>query len=167
MLRTAYILLAATLMLTIASCERRNCDNVVCGGNQLCNSGNCFCADGYEGTNCETQSYLKYLGNYNGTENCYNSSPNFYNYPININQGYYVNQVELTNLFNLGIVASMTIHTDQSNQGNYVEVPYQSQGAVSFSGQGTFDAYNNRLTIDFNYTFNGQSNQCTHTFYKQ
>lgn len=161
------IFLPVSIFLFIASCDTKKCTDVVCGYNQICNNGNCFCADGYEGADCNTQSYVKYIGNYNVTENCYTQISNFGNYTCYITQGNTLNTIYINNLFGQGVQAGAIIHTDQSNQGNYLEIPQQSQGALTFSGQGTFNQSLNRMTLQLNYNFNFGSYQCEHTFYKQ
>jgi hypothetical protein len=162
------VFFVSLIFLLAQSCERRSCTNVVCQPYETCFQGNCYCADGYEGANCATLSYQKFIGNYNVTETCNSSSPNFFNYTSFITQGNYINQIYLNGLFNMGVQAAAYIYnTTGGAQGTFVEIPYQQQGAFAFSGQGTFDVLNNRLTVTFNYTFNGGSYQCIHTFYKQ
>lgn len=161
------IFTAALFMLTIAGCDRKSCNDVVCDYGQNCFQGQCYCPDGYEGTDCLTQSNTKFVGSYQVSENCYNGGSNFGSYNCYISQGSsgYAYQLEITNLFGL-TYATANIRTDQNNQGNLIEIPYQNQGGISLQGEGVYDTYNNRMTIDFNYTFNGSSYQCTHTFYK-
>jgi hypothetical protein len=160
------ILFSLLIIATTSSCDRKSCKDVVCGVNQQCNNGACICNDGYEGGDCQTESFQKYIGSYNVTESCYSSVNNFGSYSTYIQADYnYVNRIIITSLFGY-TNATGIIHTDQSNQGNYIEIPYQTQGALSFSGQGTFDPYTNRMSLDLNYTYNGGSYQCTHTFYK-
>lgn len=163
----AKILFGFIILLQITACDRRSCQNVVCSTSQQCYNGLCYCVDGYEGTDCATASYQKYVGNYSVSETCNGASPNFFNYECSIYPDpNYINRVYINDLFGQGVQATMFIHTDQNNQGNSVEVPLQQQGSLSYSGQGTYDSYNNRMVINFNYTYNGLSYGCTHTFYK-
>jgi hypothetical protein len=161
-------LVLAIVLFYCSGCDQKSCQDVVCGVNQQCSRGQCFCVDGYEGTDCQTFSNQKYIGNYQVNENCFGSSSNFSFYNCSINSDpFYANRININNLFGLGANATALIFTDQSNQGNYIEIPNQSQGALLFSGSGTFDPLLNQLTLNLNYTFNGGSYQCTHTFYKQ
>src|SRR4051812_8592982 len=83
----AKIFLVAVLFISISSCEKRNCQNVACPQGQGCNNGRCYCADGYEGNDCSAYSYLKYEANFrdwNVSESCYSSAPNFSGYTISI-----------------------------------------------------------------------------------
>jgi hypothetical protein len=160
------ILFVGLIILSIGSCERKSCNNVSCPQFQQCISGGCFCLDGYEGTDCAKASSDKYVGSYNVSENCYTTSPNFPSYTVYItNDPNYPNVITISPLFNL-TYATAKIHTDQSNLGNIIEIPYQSQGGLTFQGDGSFDQYNNRMTLNLSYTYNGASYQCTHTFYK-
>lgn len=171
MMKTLQIILATALLTAIGSCDRNNCKNVICQVNQQCLDGGCYCADGYEGTDCNTESYLRYTSNggtFNVVETCYSSSSNFFNYTCYVIPSTQVNRVLINNLF--GIVASTTafIRTDASTgKGTFIEIPQQQQGAFTYSGTGNYNDFTNRMTINFNYTYNGGSYQCTHTFYKQ
>lgn len=166
--RAAKIFFVLLLIAGIEACDTRNCTNVTCQVGETCFQGNCYCADGYEGTGCTTESYQKFIGSYNVNETCNSSSPNFFNYTSYITQGNFINQIYINGLFNMGVSAIAYIYnTTGGAQGTYIEIPTQQQGALTFSGQGTYDLVNNRITITFNYTFNGGSYQCIHTFYKQ
>lgn len=50
--------------LLTGSCNRDKCKTVVCAYNGVCNGGACICQSGYEGSNCETITRNKYLGNW-------------------------------------------------------------------------------------------------------
>lgn len=170
----AKIFLVAALLLTISACEKQSCKNVSCPVGQACNSGKCFCADGYEGTNCDVESNTKYVTGYLGGsgykdwqvyETCNSSSSNFpgYNSTITHNSSN-PSEIEINNFFGRGTVYA-NIRTDQSNQGNIVEINTQDCGGVTVSGQGTYDVTNSRITFQLNYTLFGASYNCTHTFY--
>ncbi len=165
--KVSKILAAVFIIFYASSCENRKCTDVICGVNQICNNGNCFCADGYEGSGCSTLSYLKYIGNYNVSENCFTQGSNFGSYTAFITQGTTNQTLFINNLFGQGVQAAAIIRTDQSNQGNFLEIPQQSQGALTFSGQGTFNPVNNRMTLQLTYSFNFGNYQCEHTFFKQ
>ena len=166
----AKIFLVAALIVTISSCEKRNCQNVACPVGQACNNGKCYCADGFEGTDCQTQSYLKYeagVRDWYVSEACYSSSPNFGNYTAYMmgNPNDY-RQVYIYNI--LGNSCSpmiATIRTDYNNMGNILEIPTQNCGGITVSGQATYAAnpYVN-IVFQLNYTYNGASYQCTETF---
>lgn len=163
------IFFAGMIAVLISGCAGRNCKNVVCPAGQQCLDGGCYCNNGYEGADCNTLSYLKYVGNYNVSETCMNSTPQFLNYTCFVtNSPNVVNVIYINNLFNMGITAVAEIYTDgATQQGTYILVRQQSQGGIQFDGTGNFDVQNNRMVINFNYTFNFGTYQCTHTFFKQ
>jgi len=166
----AKIFLVVAFLITISACDRRNCENVVCPVNQGCNNGQCYCGDGYEGTDCNTYSFEKYVANFrtwNVTESCYSSSGNFPSYTSYFSHNSSnPSEIEINNM--LGSMCTPVyayIRTDQSNQGNILEINAQNCGGITVSGQGTYNPSLNRITFELNYTFNGGSYQCTHTYY--
>ncbi len=164
----AKILLAAALLITISACDRKTCQNVACPVGQGCNNGQCYCADGYEGADCLVPSVDKYVDNYrnwNVTETCYTSSPNFPSYTAYfVHNSSNPSEIEIHGM--LGGTIYANIRTDNSNQGNIVEINSQNTGAYIVSGQGVYDVNLRRITFNLNYGYsNGPTNQCTHTFY--
>ena len=70
------LLLGAMLMFAPACGDSDPCKDVKCGDNGTCFEGACVCDPGYEqGTTglCDTESRVKFYGDYNVTETC---SPN-------------------------------------------------------------------------------------------
>lgn len=165
----AKIFFAFIFFAAISSCEKRNCNNVVCPAGQACNSGKCFCADGFEGTDCQTQSFEKYVASsryWNVSESCGNTPPNFSNSTcFFLHNSANPSEIEIVNMFNGNCNAIAYIRTDQSNQGNILEIPTQNCGGITVSGQGTYRTSNfAEIILELNYTWNGNSFQCTHTF---
>ena len=163
------IFTAALFIITISGCDRKNCTDVVCDYGMSCYQGNCYCPDGYEGTDCAIASNTKYIGGWQAYEQCSSGLGNFSNYNcyISPSSNGYAYQLEISNLFGL-TYAIANIRTDPSNQGNLIEIPYQNQGGISLQGEGTYNPYGNpQMSINFSYTYNGGSYQCTHQFYKQ
>ena len=90
------------LFIGIAGCKKKDCSSTVCGYNQVCNSGNCYCRDGYEGDSCNVLSYPRYLNNGNNyivQEICSGSSGTNYTAFITHNS-FDVSQIEINNFFN-------------------------------------------------------------------
>ncbi len=165
----AKIFLVAAFLVSISACERQSCQNVSCPVGQACNSGRCYCADGYEGTDCIQYAYEKYVANFkswNVTESCYSSSSNFPSYTSFItHSSSNPSEIEINNMLGGLCTVYAYIRTDQSNQGNIVEINTQNCGGITISGQGIWDVNYSRITFELNYTFNGGSYQCTHTYY--
>ena len=168
-MRLEILLTFLFLGLFIPSCDKQNCEEVICGLNQFCNGGQCFCIDGYEGTDCQELSYLKYNGNYFVTEQCASGSTNgSYNVFIQ-GDGFEVNKVWFNNFLNLGISVPGYIYTDFNNMGNVIEIDYNQGLLQDVVGRGTFQEQFIPPRIDLEVTFNqgGQFKQCRLTFSKQ
>jgi hypothetical protein len=56
-----YFLLFLAVIIHVSSCSR-DCSKTVCGYNQVCTNGNCFCVNGYEGDSCNKLAAPKYTG---------------------------------------------------------------------------------------------------------
>ena len=165
----AKIFFASIFLVFVSACERKSCNNVVCPANQSCFNGQCYCADGLEGTNCQTYSYTKYVDNNRSwyvNESCSGASSNFPSYTCFFTQ-YSSNpsEIQINNFLGGNCTAYAYIRTDQSNQGNIIDIPSQNCGGITVSGQGTYYSNNHRIIFQLNYTFNFASYSCTHTFY--
>lgn len=168
------IFLVIAFFVGISSCERQSCKNVACPVGQQCNTGRCFCADGYENapgsTTCDQYAYLKYVASnrsWNVYESCYGSSSNFPSYTCFFQPNTSdFRQVYIYNLLGSNCsVLTAIIHTDGSNQGNILEIPTQNCGGITVSGQAAY--YSTpyvKIVFQLNYTFNGGTYQCTETF---
>ena len=165
----AKIFLVMIFIVTISACERQSCKNVACPIGQNCNSGRCFCQDGYEGTNCDVNAFEKYVANnrsWNVSESCYGGSPNFGSYTsFFIHSSSVPSELQIANMLGGNCSVTANIRTDQSNQGNIVEILTQSCGGITVSGQGIYSVTNHTIKFDLNYTLNGTSYQCSHTYY--
>lgn len=60
----AFTVIAVFAAIVYSSCNRDKCKSVVCAYGGVCNGGACICPSGYEGSNCETVSRDKFLGNW-------------------------------------------------------------------------------------------------------
>ncbi len=61
--------LFTTLYTSCDECSRLDCVNSI-----GCEDGTCICEEGYEGITCKNKANHKFLGAYNGSENCNNNS---------------------------------------------------------------------------------------------
>ncbi len=163
----AKIFLVAALLVTISACERQSCKNVVCPVDQACNNGQCYCADGLEGTSCSVLSYQKYLTLNNPSyESCNTATPFVTTNVYFTWDGVYINQLNIHNL--MGSYCSdviATIHTDATNEGNILQINEQPCGGSSVSGQGTYDKVNHRVTLQLYYNIGGSNYQCSTILY--
>ncbi len=165
MKQMAKIFLVLIFIVSISACERQSCKNVACPIGQGCKNGKCYCADGYEGTNCDINSYEKYTAiNYSAYESC-NTPPPFSTSNVYITwDGSYINQVHIHNLMGSSCSDVIAIiRTDPSNEGNILEINEQNCGGSTVYGQGTYDKLNHRINLQLNYTVSGISYSCNTT----
>jgi len=139
---------AAFFLLLVTSCNRDQCKTVVCAYNGVCNGGACICQSGYEGSNCETITRNKYLGDWSVFEK--GSTSNAAQYFVSIVATDNVSQVAIVNFnnyFTVPILANVTGDTlvifNQHADGKIVfgtgyiysnaNVTYQQYDAISLS----------------------------------
>ncbi len=67
-LASAIATIATFSAVVYTSCNRDKCKTIVCANGGVCNGGTCVCPSGYEGTNCETVTRTKFLGNWSVLE---------------------------------------------------------------------------------------------------
>lgn len=156
----------------VAGCKKKDCSATVCGYNQVCNSGNCYCRDGYEGDSCNILSYPNYVGNYNVSYSCNGAGSGIYPCYIAHNSSD-PSILEVSNFLNYyTFYAQIKGATDK--KGNNVYVSSQTliggNGTTDIiEGTGTLDHLGNgqtRINFQFNYHYNNQDYACTHTFIK-
>src|SRR5579872_6337774 len=94
----ALITIAAFFSFAYVSCNRDKCKTIVCANGGVCNQGACICPSGYQGTNCETVSRLKFLGNWQVFEK--GSITNAAQYGISIEPSDNITNVVIKNMFN-------------------------------------------------------------------
>ena len=144
------------------ACDDDPCKDVICQNNGTCVSGTCNCADGYEGTNCETKTQDRYTGSYSAIDVCTSGN---YNYNATVSASSTdVTKVLMTNFggFGSSVVVNATV------SGSSFTIPSQVFGAVTISGSGTLSSDN--LTINVSYTANdtgGGSDVCQGSWDKQ
>ena len=143
---SALVTLTAFLSIGYFSCNRDKCKTIVCGNGGVCNGGTCICPAGYEGTNCQTVSRDKFLGNWTVFEK--GSTTAAAQYSISIQAGYQITDVVIDNFFNYflqpvnGSVSGDTLYIpNQQLEGKvtfgigyiYSNVTYGQFGAISMS----------------------------------
>lgn len=146
-----YSLLAAVAVATtmfFASCSEDKCKNVTCQNAGTCVDGACKCALGYEGTNCETESRVKFTGttstsytfddSFNGTTAAGDYNVSFSKDPSD------VKKMILTNFGGYGTTAVVTVTVSGSTftqSGTYTTggvTLSEIQGSKNSAGKITF-----------------------------
>ncbi len=139
------------------SCDKETCDPASCvGNNKGCNLGRCDCLQGFEGPNCDTYSYEKFIGNYNASETCTTGTGSINTYQTNmyISLGYDVDVILINNIYQGGTV-------DANINFNNLAIRSQSIGATTIEGEGEFFVTQRQLRLSYQYFQGNQSGQCT------
>ena len=95
---TALATLSAFISITYISCNRDKCKTIVCAHGGVCNGGICVCPSGYEGTNCESVSRDKFLGNWEVFEK--GTRTKAAQYAISIQKSTLTTDVVIVNFYN-------------------------------------------------------------------
>ncbi len=137
----SFSVVAATVY---TSCNRDQCKSIVCAYGGVCNNGACNCPSGYEGTNCETISRQKFLGNWSVFEK--GSMTEAAQYPVSISEGTKVTEVIIKNFYNYfktpvnaSIIHDTIFIPNQQYEGKvlfgigyiYTSVTYGQYGAIN------------------------------------
>lgn len=151
-----------------SSCNRDQCKTVVCAHSGVCNGGICTCPLGYEGSNCETVSRQKFLGNWTVFEK--GSITQASQYPISIVEGDKITDVVIKNFYNyftVPVLANVYHDTlfipNQQYQGKvlfgvgyiYTNVTYGQYGSINMEYEIVDTATGN--VDDFGYNSSGAS----------
>lgn len=166
-MKKIYKLLFIIALVSFSSCDDKSCNDIVCGQNQFCKSGICYCTDGFEGTNCADISSAKYTGDYNISVSCQQGN----NYGVSFGSiqtdGSPINELLFFNFLGLGQTAYAYIYTDQSGKGNYLRFPEQNIGSSQIVGEGFYEDFNSfgKIRVEIQLTQNNQQSVCTYTYY--
>ncbi|MCB0527273.1 MAG: hypothetical protein KDC61_16905 [Saprospiraceae bacterium] len=145
------LLLGAFMMFTPACSDEDLCKDVDCGANGTCFDGDCVCDVGYEiGASglCDTESRVKFYGNYNVTETCDTGNGS---YASAISAGTSIDEINISNFGDSGFNVTAKVDGDEfsvsgvnlpngvtvsatgSISGNTITLSYSGSGAVSFT----------------------------------
>jgi hypothetical protein len=120
---------AVFFLLLAVSCNKNLCKDVVCAYDGVCNGGACTCQLGYEGSNCETRTRDKYLGNWTVYEK--GSITNAAQYQVSVGAANNVTQVYIynfNNYFTALIIANVS--------GDTITIPNQQYDGKVVFGSG-------------------------------
>jgi hypothetical protein len=158
--RLKTILLAITCSLLFACGNKDACENVVCPAAKVCSNGNCDCSTGFEGANCDSLSAIKFVGNYQINENCFNPAGPGFQYQSNISFGFNEFEVIINNILGSGLSIEAVVDK------NFISIREQTVGNITIVGEGNFQPALNRIEINYQYNYGGQSRSCTAFFQK-
>ncbi len=163
------VVFTSIIVMFLPSCDD-SCADVVCTkANSICVEGRCVCEAGYEGDDCDIESYLKYQGSYQVSENCLLSSggsqPRSYSSSI-YQYGSRIDIITINNIGGLGIAIDATI-VDATN----LYITRQNAGLTTINGgQGRFELFGGssaRVRLEYQYNVaNSIAYDCTAIFTK-
>lgn len=142
---------AAIATIGLASCETDACQDVTCDNGGTCVEGDCVCATGYEGTNCETLVRAAFIGSFNVNETCAQSTDS---YAVTISAGSSDTEVTISNLYDAGFVVTGTVNADGG-----ITINNQTFGTGTLSGSVTRSG--GVTTFNFTIAVGGQSDTCS------
>ncbi len=134
MRRTSIILTTVMAFLLLASgivfnaCNSDPCKSLICKNNGICRDGRCKCASGYEGPNCASKMYEKFIGTWDGSYRCNGSLPDIITNIIA--PGDKPNEIQLYDIFDQGVTIKGVIDIDK------LTIDAQTIGDVTYSGNG-------------------------------
>lgn len=158
-------LMGLLMVFAITGCDP--CSSVDCLNGGTCLEGDCVCAAGYEGTDCSVLSRAKMVGSYNAAETC---GGNNFTYACDITASA---QNDVTILFSnfydlLGFYGVSEKVTATVNGEDSFLIPNQTitNGGDTYtaSGSGTFNASDNSISLTYEVTVNGTTDNCTATY---
>jgi len=130
-----------------ASCEEDKCKAIVCASGGVCNEGDCLCASGFEGNQCETETREKFKGIWYITEDGTLSTTA--QYTVAVEQGTNITELQITNFQNSftqpvnAYVKSDTIYIPQQTINN------RTVQGIGYIGDDPFYGVHGILTLRY------------------
>lgn len=156
--RAVYLMLALSTLTNISSCTTDKCSTVTCQNNGTCEDGNCKCASGYEGSECETKANAKFVGAYSGSDDCYEVAG------VGI-EALMAGAAGIRITYEFDNLDENSIEVEGKVDGNNITISSQSvtiNGVdETYSATGTISG--NTITLYSNITEDGISYSCTFT----
>ncbi len=121
--------LTAFSAVTFSSCNEDKCKAITCAYGGVCSDGQCLCASGYEGVQCETITRQRYLGTWHVTED--GTFSNAAQYPISVEAGPNITEVRIKNFRN-NLINDVQAYV----KGDTINIPSQQVNGNSIYGFG-------------------------------
>ena len=128
---TALLILSAFFAVFNVSCNTDKCKTIVCANPGVCNAGSCTCPEGYEGTNCETETRKKFTGNWHVFEKGSNSLARSYDISV-LKSSEGITFVNIYNFYNYYDTIPVRAYVD----GLRLIIPVQKIKGKVFYGDG-------------------------------
>lgn len=161
-----FLTLGAFTAVTITSCNKDECKDVVCNNGGTCIAGVCSCPTGYEGVNCDTRTRDRFVGSWTGQDVCGSGT-----YTISLTVGASTSSdivalVSNPGGFGTGVTITGTVTGPNTLQFTNANVGggRTLTGTMTFSGTSSSTNPNN---MSFQYTVTptvGSADNCTGTY---
>lgn len=157
---------AAIATIGMSSCDTDACSDVTCNNGGICVDGDCVCATGYEGTNCDTEERADFIGSYTFTDACF---PNQAAQASMIStSSASVTRVLISNILGEALGGTASAEID----GDVISIPNQTVTDVdgdvwTVQGTGTGTLTNGTFAVTVQFTFGTNSQTCVLTFNAQ
>ena len=123
------------------ACTKDPCKKIICKNDGICRDGKCKCKLGFDGVNCESKMYERYIGVWDGAYRCNgNLSVIITNV---VEPGTKANEINIYNVFNQGI--SIKAIVSKTTEKEIMEIPSQTVNNITYSGNG--DLVGNSVTL--------------------
>lgn len=149
----------AIVAFTATGCKKDECKDKNCG-NGSCVDGSCVCNTGYEGSECGTEKRAKFLGSWTATETCTSGNYNWTMTSTASSQG-----VTAFIFNNFAGYNGININATVNSNGSSITIPNQTVSGGTFSGSAQI--VGNVMTLTYQLTANGQTDNCTATCTRQ
>lgn len=157
-------LVATGLSLFVASCETDKCKDVTCNNGGICLDGTCDCADGFEGTTCDSAAYEKFKGVWTGNETC--TGGGTATYSVNIyGSSTAPKKVLLDNLGNYGCSTGGNVIAVATASGKTFTLNSDTTCGTVFSGTGTLGT-DGKIVVSYTARYGTTTDVCTVTLSK-
>lgn len=161
---SALLTVGAFSAVTYTACNKDACKDVVCQNGGVCANGVCTCATGYEGTNCETKSTTKFIGQWSASDVCNGGSPDVYIVTIAQDPSA-VDKVLVSNLGNYGCTTGGTISWNGSVNALTLTIN-DSKCNYQFNATGTYNAATKSVSFNYTAKYATITDNCTATLTK-
>lgn len=149
-----YFLVVFFALAISSGCTKDPCKDVSCNSHGTCASGLCSCSTGYEGTNCETESRERFIGNWTGPISFTGPLAGSGTTTIAISKGSAIDGIVVNNLFTC---SSISLPLNATVKGSNV----QSIAGTACSGINltfstvSWSASGNSMSFSFAYSVEG------------
>lgn len=128
---TALVFTLVATLVVFNACNKDVCKTLICKNNGVCRDGRCKCAQGFEGANCETKMYEKFIGTYDGKYRCNGLAEE--SITNIISPGDKPNTLTIHDIFAIDLITKATIDLEHPER---LTLDSQTVGDFTYEGNG-------------------------------